>query len=372
MVDGPVCRLRAIEQLAVRVGDSARDAGIKSVPAKFAPLNLPPNGVDALLLASAALPYAANVITELTSDIRDECQRLQAAAEWATQRRGDAAGQAQYAARIAEQTAADVSALSIWPAWEIAWSKAWAKAWQQKLTQKGRKSWLEAWNAASGKVRPQEDRKSSPQTTSYRDEMTHKLWIEAWPEAWDSAWVAWAHTSTKTTWYLQLTYDRIAVRQSGEGVWIEARDRNGTGETSKGAWQQIRDQAWEQAKLQLRQQVRRLAADTPNRTEGDQYIQTSPESFETEGQESDDRLEDLQRDLSMLLIESARQRTQKTRDEFEATIGEAEEASRLADRAARALRVADEASRQAAIQATMPAVRVIPFDLPGEWNDLIR
>lgn len=372
MAEGPVRRLRAVEQLIVRVADSARDAGIKNMPSQPTSLSLPSSGVDALLLASAALPHAANVIADLTSGIRDECQRLQASAESAARRRDDAAGQAQYAARTAEQVALDVSALSIWPAWEDAWRKEWGKAWQQELTQKGRKSWLDAWNAASGNVRPQESYKISAQKAGNWDEMAHKSWIEAWSEAWDSTWVAWGNTWKKSTWYLQVTYDRIAVRQAGEQIWIQARDRNGTGETSKWAWQQIRDQAWGQTKLQLRQQLRQLAVGTPNRTEADQYIDVSPESFETEGQESDERLEALQRNLSTLLVASARQRTQKTRDEFEAMIGPAEEASRLADRAARVLRIADEACGQGAIQATMPPGRIIPFDLPGEWNDLVR
>ncbi len=80
MTDGPVHRLRAVERLTASTAESAKAAGLDNMQSPPAPVNLPPDGADALFLAHDAIPKAVNVITRLTAEIRDACGLRQAAA----------------------------------------------------------------------------------------------------------------------------------------------------------------------------------------------------------------------------------------------------------------------------------------------------
>ena len=81
MVDGPVRRLRTIELLTAGVFERARDAGLDNLQSPPTPANLPPDGIDALLLSHAALAPAVDAITRLTSEIRDTYNMRQTAAD---------------------------------------------------------------------------------------------------------------------------------------------------------------------------------------------------------------------------------------------------------------------------------------------------
>ena len=75
MADGPVHRLRTIEQATVRLIDIADRAGLETVHIAPAPVNLPAEGVDALLLAHAAIPEAAEHANRLGLEIQSEYQQ---------------------------------------------------------------------------------------------------------------------------------------------------------------------------------------------------------------------------------------------------------------------------------------------------------
>jgi tetratricopeptide (TPR) repeat protein len=83
MPDSPVHRLRAIEQLAAHLADSAHRAGFDSVRSAPNPISLPAPGADALLLANRALPGVMHAIDRLTAQIRNESRQRQNAADTA-------------------------------------------------------------------------------------------------------------------------------------------------------------------------------------------------------------------------------------------------------------------------------------------------
>jgi pyruvate/2-oxoglutarate dehydrogenase complex dihydrolipoamide acyltransferase (E2) component len=140
-------------------------------------------------------------------------------------------------------------------------------------------------------------------------------------------------------------------------------------EAAEPAWGQVGGQAWELARAQLWRQIHRLAVGASKGAVPDQRVQEAKEIFEAHERDGDDCFDALQRDLPVLLAEPARQRAQEAQDKLEAMIGLAEERGRLAAEAAEVVSTA-EASVQTAMQTSEPERRIIPFDLPGQWNDL--
>ena len=77
--DGPAQRLRSLEEWSARlIEDANRSPALKAVPAGLAPLTIPNDGVDALLLVHAALPGAIRACVDLMADVRARLARLQA------------------------------------------------------------------------------------------------------------------------------------------------------------------------------------------------------------------------------------------------------------------------------------------------------
>ncbi|HEX2744574.1 MAG TPA: hypothetical protein VHN16_09250 [Streptosporangiaceae bacterium] len=85
MAGGPVHRLRAIEQAMVLLVDVACHAGLDIAHTAPVPVNLPAEGVDALLLAHNAIPEAAEQVNRLGLEIRNEHEQSVRAAAVATQ-----------------------------------------------------------------------------------------------------------------------------------------------------------------------------------------------------------------------------------------------------------------------------------------------
>jgi biotin carboxyl carrier protein len=437
MVDGPVHRLRAIEQLTTHVADCVRDAGLEGVQSPPASVNLPPDGGDALLLSHAALPDAVKVISGLTTEVRDAYGPRRAAADHAAKGISAARAEAHQAAQTVAQMERDARALATGLARENAWRKGWGQAWLHRQNQEGRRVWLEAWSTAS-EVSAQTSRIDGP------------AWLKAWSDAWEQTW-------KEQGWPQGTSHDRSLVWAVGEQVWVQAQERNGTRDTtasvtmpavagaSEGtvtgwlkqvgnaveadepllevatdevdaelpapssgilrqilvaedetvevgttlavisppayevfadwekaaepAWDQVAGQAWEQARARLWRQIHQLAVGASKGAVPDQRVQETKKIFETHERDGDDRLDALQRDLSVLLAEPARQLAQKAQDKSEAMIGTAEERGRLAAEAAEVVSTA-EASVQTAMQTAEPKLRIIPFDLPGQWKDL--
>jgi hypothetical protein len=102
MADGPVHRLRAIEQAAVRLIDIAYRAGLEIVYTVPAPVNLPIGGVDALLLAHDAIPEAAEQVNHLGLEIRNKHRQGVSAAAVAARQASLAQSEAVTAAQMAQ------------------------------------------------------------------------------------------------------------------------------------------------------------------------------------------------------------------------------------------------------------------------------
>jgi tetratricopeptide (TPR) repeat protein len=102
MTDGPVRQLHNLEQAAERLIDIAYRAGLQSVRPAPAPVDLPADSVDALLLAVAALPSALHAINLLAAEIYDESSALQVTADRANKRRDELQAEASRLAHVAQ------------------------------------------------------------------------------------------------------------------------------------------------------------------------------------------------------------------------------------------------------------------------------
>jgi hypothetical protein len=141
MADGPVHRLLAIEQAMVCLIDIACRAGLEIAHTAPVPVKLPAEGVDALLLADAAIPEAAEQVNRLGLAIRNEHEQSVSAAVVATRQADIAHAGAVTAANAAQWMESSARAL----AGEVAQADDMVHA--SSLSQ-GQDSARQAWDVA--------------------------------------------------------------------------------------------------------------------------------------------------------------------------------------------------------------------------------
>lgn len=296
MVDGPVHRLRTIERLTAHVAERARAAGLENVQPPPSPLNLPPDGVDALLLAHDALPKAMDGVTRITTDIRDEYRRRQTAAANATKDSDTARKDALRAVHTLQQM--EVKAQGVAANLALLLDAATAAA-----DQVGRGEWHEKLKRAE-----------RARDTGRPD------WITDWAVA-----------------------STLAAREAEEADKVMRQ----AAASLEWAWHSARDLASILCDVDEFQDLRRR--------------------FEAEQRRGDDFIAAWKQDVWAPLVRVARPRAQEAQDKSIAMIGLAKETARLAGDAAEVMSEV-EANLQTAAQAAAPAQRIVPFDLPGEWN----
>lgn len=344
---GPVHRLRTVEQLIDSVAGGAREAGLENVQAPPAPVDLPPDGVEALLLAHDALQDVVKAIARMAAEVQDEYRQRQAAA--------DSAAKGMDAARTevlrAEQKAQQMESLTRDLAQEFTTCSETRQVAVGRVEQ-GRQAAREAFEQAP--------ERAQGYVTGYEAEIAElKVIVQVYE-----------HEPNEDA-VLQIAKSRLRE--------AKARAEQAVAEAERQIMEEVRQaerQAEEEAVL-LRVAVGQEDAlwkqvgDANLRGNGEaqRRSQECRQRYEADQRGPDDRHLALEGDIRALLVEPARQSLRLAQDQVQAAARVAEAASAVATAAAVVVATAHTSMQSAILIAASPKC-VIPFDLPSQWNDL--